>query len=73
MEELEEGYRKTFPQYEDIQIKSLVSGIFKNADFDKSGRIDYTEYLISAMNKQILLSQDKLHKAFQSFDLVVGG
>ena len=69
-EELEEGFRKAYPHYDDLQIKALVNGIFENADYDMSGQIDYTEYLISAMNKQTLLSKDKLQKAFQSFDLV---
>lgn len=70
-DELAEGFRKTYPQYDNIEIKALVNEIFDNADFDMSGQIDYTEYLVSAMNKQILLSRDKLQKAFQSFDLVI--
>lgn len=70
-EELAQGFKKTYPQYDDIQIKSLVNEVFDTADFDMSGQIDYTEYLISVMNKQTLLSRDKLQKAFQSFDLVV--
>ena len=70
-EELEAGFRAGYPQYDDILIKSLVTEVFENADFNMSGQIDYTEYLVSAMNRQILLSKDKLQKAFQSFDLVV--
>lgn len=66
----QEGFRKTYPQYDDLQIKALVNEVFENADFNMSGQIDYTEYLVSAMSKQILLSRDKLQKAFQAFDLV---
>lgn len=69
-DELSEGFRKAYPHFDDLQIKALVNGVFENADTDMSGQIDYTEYLVSAMNKQILLSKDKLQKAFQSFDLV---
>lgn len=64
------GFKRTYPQFDELQIKSLVNEVFDNSDFDKSGQIDYTEYLISAMNKNTLLSKDKLQKAFQSFDLV---
>ena len=32
--------------------------------------VDYTEYLVIAMQKEKLLSRDKLTKAFNAFDLV---
>lgn len=70
--ELTAGFQKIYPHYDDLQIKALVNEVFENADFDMSGQIDYTEYLISAMNKQILVSRDKLQKAFLAFDLVIG-
>ena len=70
-EELTQGFKKAYPHYDDNKIESMVSNIFSNADSNFSGSIDYTEYLISAMSKEILLTKDKMQKAFQSFDIVV--
>jgi calcium-dependent protein kinase len=47
----------------------MVKGIVQNTDSNYSGQIDYTEYLVAAINKDKLLTRDKLKKAFQSFDL----
>ena len=69
-EELAEGFQQAYPHYDDIKIKSMVAQVFDNADYNMSGQIDYTEYLISAISKQTLLTRDKLQQAFQSFDLV---
>lgn len=67
--EIEEGYRQAYPQYDTATIKRFVENIFEQADGNHSGQIDYTEYLISAMDKTKLMSKDKLEKAFHSFDL----
>ena len=48
----------------------MVREIVNNADYNQSGQIDYTEYLVSAIQKEKLVTKDKLQKAFQSFDLV---
>ena len=69
-EELTEAFKKAYPHYDDLQIKAMVAQVFENADYNLSGAIDYTEYLVSGISKQTLLSRDKLQKAFQSFDLV---
>lgn len=69
--ELIEGFREAYPHFDELRIKDIVSEIFDNADFNMSGQIDYTEYLISAINMQTMLSKDKLEKAFQSFDIVL--
>lgn len=51
------------------QILQMVKSIVQNTDSNYSGEIDYTEYLVAAINKDKLLTRDKLQKAFQSFDL----
>lgn len=51
------------------QILLMVKSIVQNTDSNYSGEIDYTEYLVAAINKDKLLTRDKLQKAFQSFDL----
>lgn len=48
----------------------MVRDVVSNADNNHSGQIDYTEYLVSAIQKDKLVTKDKLQKAFQSFDLV---
>lgn len=37
---------------------------------DGSGKIDYSEWVIATANKQNLLTQVKLEKAFELFDKV---
>ena len=39
------------------------------ADTDESGYIDYTEFIIAAMDKEKLLSRKNLELTFSSFDL----
>ncbi len=70
-EELVDGFRHAYPQYDTILINEIVDGIFHRADSNKSGQIDYTEYLMSAIDKNKLMTRDKLQKAFNSFDLVL--
>lgn len=69
-DELAEGFRQSYPHYDDLMIKSMVKQVFENADYNMSGQIDYTEYLISAISKSTMLTKDKLQQAFKSFDLV---
>jgi Ca2+-binding EF-hand superfamily protein len=60
-----------YPHLDDDAINEQVASIIRNADGNQSGLVDYTEYLIIAMQKEKLLSRDKLTKAFNAFDLVV--
>jgi calcium-dependent protein kinase len=48
--------------------KKNVEELFKNMDTDKSGMIDYTEFLASTMQKKIAFKEDKLADAFKAFD-----
>lgn len=70
-EELVEGYKQVYTHLDDATIHNMVDTIIQNTDFNYSGQIDYTEYLVAAINKDKLLTRDKLTKAFQSFDLVI--
>lgn len=54
---------------EQEQIARMVKEIIHNTDSNFSGEIDYTEYLVAAINKDKVLTRDKLQKTFQSFDL----
>jgi len=37
-------------------------------DADGDGRIDYTEFITAAFNRELLLSAENLHSAFRIFD-----
>jgi len=50
-----------------------VDRIMEIADADKSGSIDYSEWVVATINKAQLLSDEKLKQAFQLFDRDGGG
>lgn len=64
------GYSQLYPHLDQRAIDNMVTSIIQQADYNHSGQIDYTEYLVSAINKEKLLTKDKLNKAFELFDLV---
>ena len=45
-----------------------VDKIMEAVDTDRSGSIDYTEFVIATMEKNILLNQQNLEAAFNAFD-----
>lgn len=64
------GYSQLYPHLDQRAIDNMVTSIIQQADYNHSGQVDYTEYLVSAINKEKLLTKDKLNKAFELFDLV---
>lgn len=48
----------------EAEIKSIMTRV----DTDKSGFIDYSEFLAAAMDRKKLLSLERLEKAFEAFD-----
>jgi len=64
-EEISEGYEEHFGYtIDDEELDKLFDAI----DTDKSGTIDYSEFLMATMNEQQLLSKEKLKAAFKMFD-----
>lgn len=62
LEELKQGCSK---------IKTLdfdIEELFKNIDTDKSGVINYTEFLAATIQQQIYHKEEKLMQAFRCFD-----
>ena len=57
-----------------IQLKSShinedeIFNLFKGIDVDKNGRIDYTEFIASTLNRRNYLKRDRLLEAFSMFD-----
>lgn len=47
-----------------------VERIMNNADIDKNGHIDYSEFINATIDKRKLLSKERLKAAFQIFDRV---
>ena len=42
--------------------------IFKQIDTDKSGKIEYTEFISASLDKNIYMNEQKLRDAFNLFD-----
>lgn len=49
---------------DDEQIKAQVDKVFKVADADGSGEIDFTEWSLATINKRSILKEEKLKGAF---------
>ena len=45
--------------------------VLESMDTDKSGYIDYSEFLAATMDKEVYLSPEKLSNAFRIFDTVI--
>ena len=45
-----------------------IEEMFDKVDLDKSGFIDYSEFVIASMNEKELLTNEKLQAAFKMFD-----
>jgi calcium-dependent protein kinase len=66
-EEILDGYDKFFGT---AMNKDDVEKMFDAVDIDKSGFIDYSEFVVAAMNEKTLLTNEKLQTAFNMFDKV---
>lgn len=72
--ELIEGYKKLMEwkgdtsEIDDAQREAEVDQILQSVDFDKNGYIEYSEFVTVCMDKQLLLSRERLQQAFRQFD-----
>lgn len=65
MDEVKTGY---IDHYGKILSDEDVEKMFNAVDTDRSGYIDYSEFVVAAMNERQLTSNDKLQAAFKMFD-----
>jgi len=63
LDELKEGLSK-LPDIKANEIQQIMNSI----DTDKSGKIDYTEFLAATMETNLYLKEEKLFMAFKMFD-----
>jgi len=63
LDELKEGLSK-LPDLKANEIQQIMNSI----DTDKSGKIDYTEFLAATMETNLYLKEEKLFMAFKMFD-----
>lgn len=64
-EELINGYRATMSGEE---AAATLERVMKTVDCDGSGYVDYSEFILAAINEQTLLSKGNLETAFRSLD-----
>jgi len=65
IQEVKEGYLE---HYGRVMSDEEVENMFNAVDTDRSGFIDYSEFVVAAMNERQLTTNDKLQAAFKMFD-----
>lgn len=65
MDEVKTGYEN---HYGITMTDEEIERMFRSVDSDNSGFIDYSEFVVAAMNEKQLTSNDKLQAAFNMFD-----
>lgn len=68
-DELLIGYRQLMGDLAEAEVDRIM----EIADADKSGAIDYSEWVVATINKNQLLSDEKMRQAFDLFDKDGGG
>jgi len=63
--EILSGYEEHFGKHLD---EDELDRLFDSVDIDKSGFIDYSEFIMATMNEKKNVSEDKLRSAFKIFD-----
>lgn len=54
-------------------MEEVATELFKKADMDGSGALDYGEWCVATINKRDLLNEQNLKIAFELFDRDKGG
>jgi calcium-dependent protein kinase len=64
-EEIFEGYKAYMGEFE---AEKEAERIMQEVDLDKSGTIDYNEFILAALNRQKVLNKERLEATFKMFD-----
>ena len=68
-DELLQGYREIYGDMAETEVDKIMAA----ADADGNGEIEYSEWITATINKERLLSDEKLMAAFKLFDKDGGG
>lgn len=66
-QEILDGYKQSMNEEE---AEAEVNRIMEMVDTDKSGEIDYTEFIAATMDRKKMVSKERLEQAFNMFDKV---
>jgi calcium-dependent protein kinase len=66
MEELKQGYDRNMGGITDAEMKKLMNVL----DNDGSGSISYSEFIAAAINREKVLTKEKIENCFNIFDKV---
>lgn len=66
-QEILEGYMQLMDEEE---AEAEVNRIMEMVDIDKSGEIDYTEFIAATLDRKKMVSKERLEQAFNMFDKV---
>jgi len=64
-EELVQGYAEIYGQ--DLAEEEIIQ-IFDKMDMNKDGKIEYSEFIVAALDEKNLMSEKRLRAAFEMFD-----
>jgi len=67
-QELLDGYKNIFPTKGAEEIEQIVDELMDNVDINNKGEINFTEFVVAAMNREKLLHSRQIEKAFKMFD-----
>ncbi|KRX01424.1 Protein kinase-like domain [Pseudocohnilembus persalinus] len=66
-EEIVNGFMQEL-QMTKSEAEAQANIIFETVDIDKSGQIDYHEFIVATMNQEKALTKDKIQQSFSLFD-----
>ena len=67
-EELITGYSSLMPSSSKSEIKAIVDELMENLDVNHLGEINFTQFVVAAMNREKLLHSKQIENAFKMFD-----
>ena len=67
------AYRVLYPDQSAEEVDERAIEVFKNADVDGSGAIDFGEWCTATINQTELLNEPNMRAAFKMFDKDGGG
>eukprot|EP00914_Ancora_sagittata_P001760 GHVO01004200.1.p1 GENE.GHVO01004200.1~~GHVO01004200.1.p1 ORF type:complete len:523 (+),score=99.29 GHVO01004200.1:36-1604(+) len=74
-DELKEGYKLLMKmkgvdvsKLDEEAVEAEIEQVLQSVDFDQNGYLEYSEFVTVAMDRKVLMSRDRLRRAFNVFD-----